>query len=120
MAKLAHLEIIVPIAHVDLSHMKTRQNACCARVALGAVLSGLTMSPPAETVHSEDIRLPLEFRKSRGVINAVLVGSLRSQEPLLRLPVNLVRKVDTSLSKVTLPAMHAHKATEAHRDLQTA
>ena len=78
------------------------------------------MSPPAKTVRSENSRLPLGFRRSRDVINAVLVGSPQSQEPLLRLLVNIVRKADTSLLKVTLPAMHVQKAMEVMRDLETA
>ena len=91
LVRSAHLAVIVRIARLDLTPTLARQHACYASVALGAVLSGLTMSPPAETVLSEGTRQPLEFRRSRGVINAVLEGSLRSQEPLLRLLVNVVR-----------------------------
>ena len=93
---------------------------CCVRRVLGAVLSGLVMSQLAKTVPSEDIRLPLEFRRSLGAMNVVLAGSLRSQEPLLRLPVNLVRQADTNVLKVILPAMYVHKATEAYKDPQPA
>ena len=38
-----------------------RRHAYCARVVLGAVLSGHMMSPPAETVPSVGTRQPLEF-----------------------------------------------------------
>ena len=117
--RLAHLAGIVPIAHVALMQW-TRQNACCARVAPGAVLSGRTTSRPAETVPSEDTRQPLEFWRSQGVIHAVLDDSLLPLEPLLRLLANLVRKADTNVLKVTLHAMHAHKAMEVMRDLQPA
>ena len=54
----------------------TIRNACYARRALGAVLSELTISRPARTVQSEDIRQPLEFRKSRDAMHAVLADSL--------------------------------------------
>ena len=61
---------IAQIAHVDLTPTLVRQNACYARRVLGAVLSGLTMSPPAETVQSEDTRRRLAFQRSRGAMLA--------------------------------------------------
>ena len=78
------------------------------------------MSPHAKTAQSVGTRQPLEFRKRQGAIPAVLEGSLRSQEPLLRLLVNRVRKADTNVLKVILPVKHVLQDMEAHRDLQTA
>ena len=120
LARSAVLAGTVPIALLALTQIRTRQNACYVKRANGAALSEQMTLRRAKTVQSEDIRLPLEFQNSQGVINAVLDDSLQPLEPLMHLHVNLVRKAGTSLMKVTLPATDAHKAMEVMLDLQPA
>ena len=71
-ARLAHLAETAQIAHVDLTQIRTRRHAYYVKRASGVALLEQMTSLLAETVQSEDIRLPLEFRKSRGAIHAVL------------------------------------------------
>ena len=86
LVRSAVLEVIAQIAVEALTQVRTRQNACCARRVLGAALSEQMTLRRAKTVQSEDIRLPLEFQNSQGVINAVLEGFRAKMERLRHAP----------------------------------
>lgn len=73
---------IVPIAHVDLTPTPARRHAYSAKKVHLVVLLERTTSRPAETVPSVGTRQPLEFQRSRGVINAVLEGFRVKRERL--------------------------------------
>lgn len=100
LARLVHLAEIVRIARLALMPTLVRRHVYYVKRAGGAVLSGLTMSPPAETVLSEGTRQPLEFRRSQDAMH-VLLESFRII--LVALLSHFVCPAELELSAVRMP-----------------
>ena len=116
---------VVPVeiaqsARLALMRIRTRRYACCAKRALGAALSGLTMPRLAETVLLEGTRRQLELRMRRNAICAVPASFPAKWEPLLRLHASVVRKPDIRQRRVAHTAARAPQALEAHLELRSA
>ena len=116
---------VVPVeiaqsARLALTRIRTRRCACCAKRALGAALSGLTMPRLAETVLLEGTRRQLELRMRRNAICAVPASFPAKWEPLLRLHASVVRKAGINFLRAILPVMHAQRAMGVQKDLHPA